>query len=115
MLAVDRLASDEPAPPGFAAYAVVTGLGSIGLAFANRRRARLGPWAWTIMLAWAGHLWAIVWLLNIELLPLVSLPTAAVVVLGALFLAGETLAIRLLHRRLHRAGLDRIDSAGRRG
>jgi len=73
VLAVDRLVSDEPAPPGFAAYAVVTGLGSIGLAFANRRRARLGPWAWTIMLAWAGHLWAIVWLLNIELLPLVSL------------------------------------------
>jgi len=72
VLAVDRLASDEPAPPGFAAYAVVTGLGSIGLAFANRRRARLGPWAWTIMLAWAGHLWAIVWLLNIELLPLGS-------------------------------------------
>src|SRR3989442_5445093 len=67
------------------------------------------------MLAWAGHLWAIVWLLNIELLPLVSLSTAAVVVLGALFLAGETLAIELLRRRLHRAGLDRIDSAGRRG
>jgi len=102
VLAVDRLVSDEPTTPGFAGYAVVTGLGPIGLAFVNRRRARLGPWAWTIMLAWAGHLWAIVWLVNIELLPQASFSTAAVVFLGAVFLAGETLAIGLLRRRLHR-------------
>jgi len=102
VLGVDRVVSDDPAAPGFAGYAVVTGLGSIGLAFVNRRRARLGPWAWTIMLAWAVHLWAIVWLANIELLPRMSLSTAAVVFLGALFLAGETLAIGLLRRRLHR-------------
>lgn len=102
MLAVDRLVTDDPAAPGFAAYAGLTGLGSIGLAFVNRHRTRLGPWAWTIMLAWAGHLWAIVWLVNIELLPRTSLSTAAVVFLGVLFLAGETLAIGLLRRRLHR-------------
>ncbi len=48
-------------------------------------------------------LWAIVWLVNIELLPRASLSTAAVVVLGVLFLAGETLAVGLLRRRLHRS------------
>jgi uncharacterized membrane protein HdeD (DUF308 family) len=105
LLAVDRLVADDVAPQFFAAYAALTGVGSIGLAFVNRRPTQLGPWAWTIMLGWAGHLWAIVWLVNIELvrLPRTAPPATVLLALGALFLAAEALAIKLLRRRLHRA------------
>jgi hypothetical protein len=104
VLAVDNLLAGEAGLHAFAAYAVFTGVGSIVLAFANRTAARLGPWAWTIMLAWAGHLWALVWLVNIEVvaLPRVSLSMLVVAVLGASFLGVETLAIGALRRRLHR-------------
>ncbi len=104
MLAVDRFLVDDGGLHAFAAYAVFTGLGSILLAFVNRRPARLGGWAWTIMLAWAVHLWAIVWLVNIQAvgLPRASLSMAVVIVLGAAFLAVETLAIAVLRRRLQR-------------
>jgi hypothetical protein len=104
VLAVDHLLTEQAGLRSFAAYAVLTGLGSMALAFANRGATRLGPWAWTIMLAWAGHLWAIVWLVNIDVLdlPRASLSAAVVIAFGAAFLAAETLAVDALRRRLHR-------------
>ena len=56
------------------------------------------------MLAWAGHIWAIVWVVNIELVALPRTPPSAgvLLVLGALFLGAEVAAIEALCRQLHR-------------
>ncbi|HEV8585837.1 MAG TPA: hypothetical protein VGT02_12770 [Methylomirabilota bacterium] len=101
---MDHLRADDASLRGFAAYAVFTGLGSMVLAFVNRHAARLGAWAWTIMLGWALHLWAIVWLVNIDAVAVrrPSLSVLAIVALGAVFLAVETAAIAALRRRLQR-------------
>jgi hypothetical protein len=83
---------------------VFTGLGSIALAFVNRHATRLGAWAWTILLAWALHLWALVWLVNIEAVTVrrASLSMLLAVALGAAFLGVESLAVAVLRRRLQR-------------
>jgi hypothetical protein len=109
VLSVHELEPD-PAIHAFAAYAVLTGIGSIGLAFTNRRPALLGSWAWLTLLAWAAHLWAVVWLINIDALDLHDLIPATrawpplwpavVIVLGVLFLVVEAVAIGALRRRL---------------
>jgi len=103
VLAIDVVVNDA-ALYFFAAYAAMTGAASIALAAVNRRPTRLGPWAWTIMLGWAGQIWAIVWLVNIELVSLPRTPASAAVllVLGALFLGAEVAAIEALRRQLHR-------------
>jgi len=104
VLAVDHLLTHDAGLHAFAAYAAFTGLGSIALAFVNRHATRLGAWAWTIMLGWALHVWAIVWLVNIDAVTVrrASLSMLLAVGLGAAFLGVETLAIAALKRRLQR-------------
>jgi hypothetical protein len=109
VLAIDRTAPD-PAIQGFAMYAILTGLGSIALAYSNRHPGLLGEWAWLAVLAWAAHLWAVVWLINIdaldvpaflrELRPKASLWLAGLLLLGVSFLVAEAVAIRALRRRI---------------
>ena len=109
ILAIDRAAPD-PVIQGFAAYGILTGLGSIALAYANRQPALLGQWAWLAVLAWAAHLWALVWLINIGALdvhaflgeprPLTAMWMAVLVFLGVSFVIVESLAIRVLRRRI---------------
>jgi hypothetical protein len=103
----------DPAIQAFAAYAVLTGIGSIGLAYSNRRPTLLGSWAWLALLAWGAHLWAVVWLINIDALDLHELITAqppvppvwpaVVILLGVIFLVIEGFVIRLVRAQRERA------------
>jgi hypothetical protein len=103
----------DPAIQAFAAYAVLTGLGSIGVAYGNRGPALLGSWAWLTLLAWGAHLWAVIWLINIEVLdlreliaaqpPVPPLWPAAVLLLGVIFLVIEGFFARMLRTQRIRA------------
>jgi hypothetical protein len=103
----------DPAIQAFAGYAVLTGMGSIGLAYSNRGPARLGSWAWLTLLAWAAHLWALVWLINIDALdlhelvvaqpPVPALWPAVVILLGVIYLVLEAFVIRMVRAQRARA------------